>query len=73
LEAQMKIWADEQEKISNIKFNSVDPGPVRTSFRRRSHPGESQESLITPQQIAPAFLKLLEDEELHGQQISLQE
>lgn len=72
LEAQMNIWALEQEKISNIRFNSVDPGPVRTSLRRRSHPGESQDALMTPQQVAPAFLKLLEDESLHGEQITLQ-
>jgi NAD(P)-dependent dehydrogenase (short-subunit alcohol dehydrogenase family) len=59
LEAQMTIWAEELENVSNIKVNSVDPGPVRTSFRRRSHPGESQESLPTPQSITPAYLKIL--------------
>jgi len=36
LEAQMTIWAEELEAVSNIKINSIDPGPVRTSFRRRS-------------------------------------
>lgn len=59
LEAQMTIWAQELENVSNIKVNSLDPGPVRTSFRRRSHPGESQQSLPTPQSITRAYLKVL--------------
>lgn len=62
LEAQMSIWAEELENISNVRVNSIDPGPVRTSFRRRSHPGEDQNTLRTPQEIAPAYLKLLKEE-----------
>lgn len=73
LEAQMKVWADELENPSNIKINSIDPGPIRTSLRRRSHPGESQESLIAPQTITPAYLKLLAgDHSYHGEALSLQ-
>ena len=72
LEAQMTIWAEELEAVSNIKVNSIDPGPVRTSFRRRSHPGESQESLVTPQSIAPAYLKLLSTNNLqHNNKITI--
>jgi len=72
LEAQMTLWAEELEAVSNIKVNSIDPGPVRTSFRRRSHPGESQETLASPQSITPAYLKLLsESHSLHGEKISL--
>lgn len=70
LEAQMTIWAEELENVSNIKVNSIDPGPVRTSFRRRSHPGESQQSLPAPQSITPAYLKILSGEhDFHGQQL----
>lgn len=72
LEAQMKIWAEELENISNIKVNSIDPGPVRTSFRRRSHPGENQNSLATPQSIVDAYLKLLSEKNTaHGKQLML--
>lgn len=72
IEAQMQIWADEQENISNIRINSLDPGPVRTSLRRRSHPGEDQATLITPQQISYAYLMLLSRANwLHGQQVWL--
>ena len=72
LEAQMTIWAEELEAVSKIQVNSIDPGPVRTSFRRRSHPGESQESLATPQSITPAYLKLLSvNNQNHGLKITI--
>jgi len=72
LEAQMTLWAEELEAVSNIRVNSIDPGAVRTSFRRRSHPGESQETLPSPQSITPAYLKLLsQSHSLHGQRLSI--
>ncbi len=72
LEAQMSLWAEELEAVSNIKVNSLDPGAVRTTFRRRSHPGESQETLATPQSITPAYLKLLSpSHSLHGQALTV--
>jgi len=72
IEAQMTIWAEELENVSNIKVNSIDPGPVRTSLRRRSHPGESQETLASPQSITPAYLQLLgSNHGHHGQKMSL--
>ena len=73
LESQMRIWAEELENTSNIKVNSLDTGPVRTSFRRRSHPGESQEKLISPQSISKAYVYLFgHQHSLHGQQLELQ-
>jgi len=72
LEAQMTIWAEELENVSNIKINSIDPGAVRTSFRRRSHPGESQDSLPAPQSITSAYLKIMSCEHgFHGQQLTI--
>ena len=72
LEAQMQLWAQELEATSNIKINSLDPGAVRTVLRRRSHPGESQASLPTPQSITPAYLKLLaNDHSHHGEMLVL--
>lgn len=72
IEAQMKIWAQELENTSNIKVNSIDPGAVRTSFRRRSHPGESQETLATPQSITKAYLTLLSGQhQYHGTQLTV--
>ncbi len=72
IEAQMKIWAEELEAVSNIKVNSIDPGPVRTQLRRRSHPGESQASLLSPQAVAPAYVTLLtKQHDHHGQPLTL--
>jgi len=72
LEAQMTIWAEELENVSNIKVNSIDPGAVRTSFRRRSHPGESQKSLPTPQSITLAYLKILSGQhQFHGAKLTV--
>jgi NAD(P)-dependent dehydrogenase (short-subunit alcohol dehydrogenase family) len=72
VEAQMTIWSEELERTSKISVNSLDPGAVRTSLRRRSHPGEDQNSLTLPQDIAPAYLHLLSgDHTLRGQHIRL--
>ncbi|MCH2191948.1 MAG: SDR family NAD(P)-dependent oxidoreductase [Gammaproteobacteria bacterium] len=72
LESQMKIWAEELENTSNIKINSIDPGAVRTSFRRRSHPGESQEKLPAPQSIVNAYLFVFaSSHKLHGEQLTV--
>jgi NAD(P)-dependent dehydrogenase (short-subunit alcohol dehydrogenase family) len=72
VESQMKIWAEELENTTMIKVNSLDPGPIRTSFRRRSHPGESQETLQPPQSIAPAYLKIFSGGHgLHGNKLSI--
>ncbi|MFT5572305.1 MAG: NAD(P)-dependent dehydrogenase (short-subunit alcohol dehydrogenase family) [Cryomorphaceae bacterium] len=74
LEAQMKIWAEELEAVSNIKVNSLDPGPVRTSLRRRSHPGESQEGLAPPASIVGAYLKIFSNAHSHhGQKLAIKE
>ena len=59
IEAQMTIWAEELENTTQIRVNSIDPGPVRTVLRRRSHPGEDQGGLRTPGQVVPAYLKVL--------------
>ncbi len=72
VETQMKIWAEELENTTKIRVNSLDPGPVRTSFRRRSHPGESQELLATPQSITKAYLKIFSSEHnFHGSKLSI--
>ncbi len=74
LEAQMKIWADELENPTNLIINSIDPGAVRTSFRRRSHPGESQDNLLAPQAITNAYIQLLSGNHAHfGKQLTIQE
>jgi NAD(P)-dependent dehydrogenase (short-subunit alcohol dehydrogenase family) len=73
VEAQVKIWAAETENISNIRFNSIDPGPVNTEMRRRSHPGESPAASLSPDDIAAAYLYLLGEDShsINGQSLIL--
>ena len=59
VEAQMRIWSEELLQTSKIRVNSLDPGAVRTSLRRRSHPGEDQSSLTMPHEIVPVYIQLL--------------
>ena len=74
IETQMKIWAEELENPSNIIVNSIDPGAVRTSLRRRSHPGESQESIVPPQSISNAYIQMLSGQHSHfGEHLTIQE
>ena len=69
----MTLWAEELETVSNIKVNSIDPGPVRTSLRRRSHPGESQEKLLAPSEIVDKYVEVLMSvHEFHGQKLNAQ-
>lgn len=59
LEGLMQTFARETETHSRIRFNSLDPGPVRTAMQARMHPGEPETTLPTPEDVASAFLYLL--------------
>ena len=59
LENLMQIFADEMETNTHIRFNSLDPGAVRTRMRNMAFPGEDPESLTLPDQIMPTYLYLM--------------
>ncbi len=58
LEGLMQILADENEG-SGIRFNSLDPGPVRTALRAAVYPGEDSATLPAPEEIVAPYLWLL--------------
>jgi len=58
LEAMGRAWAAESEQ-TNMRINLLDPGAVATAMRAAAYPGEDPASLPTPQDIAPAFIRLL--------------
>lgn len=58
METMVRMWANEVHNISALRINLIDPGPVRTALRAKAFPGESEEKLPTPEDIAPAFLDL---------------
>ena len=59
IEGLMQILADELESNTNIRVNSLDPGPVRTALRLRAYPGEDASVLPEPATIMPIYLYLM--------------
>lgn len=58
LEALVLSWAAEL-RITPIRVNLLDPGPVATRLRGTAFPGERQETLRRPDEVAGAFVDLL--------------
>lgn len=67
----MQTLADEHDGISNIRFNSINPGATRTRMRAKAYPAENPESVKTPEALMPAYVYLLGDESqgIHGQSL----
>ena len=57
LEALAKTYANETAD-REIKVNLIDPGATATHMRAEAYPGEDQNSLRTPQQVAERFVAL---------------
>ena len=57
LEALVRTYAAENE-TTNVKAMLLNPGPLRTDMRRAAMPGEDPESLRTPEDLAPHFVRL---------------
>ena len=71
LEALVLSWAAEL-RITPIKVNLLDPGPVATRLRGTAFPGERQEKLRRPDEVAPAVVGLLTAAcDRHGEIVSL--
>ena len=66
LEAMGRVWAGETEQ-TNLRINILNPGGTATQMRASAFPGEDPDSLPKPEDIAPAFLQLLDSKCLdHG-------
>lgn len=73
LEALVKAWADESEKMA-LRVNLFDPGAVRTGMRAEAMPGEDPMTLPTPEEVAEELVKLVSPEETRtGQRIVYRE
>lgn len=59
LESLMQVLADETNTTTNIRVNSVNPGPVRTAMRAQAYPGEDPATLPAPEDVLAPFLYLL--------------
>ena len=55
METLMQVLADELRDSTNIRVNSIDPGPTRTQLRTLAFPGEDSDSLKPPEALVPLF------------------
>jgi NAD(P)-dependent dehydrogenase (short-subunit alcohol dehydrogenase family) len=74
VENMMQIFADEMETNTHIRFNSLDPGAVRTTMRSRAYPGEDPNELPEPEDIMATYLYLMgpDSQDVNGQALSAQ-
>ncbi|MBL4802829.1 MAG: SDR family NAD(P)-dependent oxidoreductase [Emcibacter sp.] len=71
LNCMVKTYANEIGNTTNVKANLINPGPIRTSMRAAAMPGEDPETLDTPHDIAPLFIKMsMPDFQANGENIS---
>lgn len=59
----MQIIADEWENSTDIRVNSLDPGPLLTRLRRQVFPGEIAEDVALPDSLLPAALYLIDGQQ----------
>ena len=71
LEGFMQILADETRGSSNIRVNSLDPGPTRTLLRAGAYPGEDPQTVKSPDTLMPLYLWLMGKDSIgtHGEAI----
>lgn len=58
-EALVKMWAQELELQPNLRINGIVPGPVQSTQRVRTHPGELVEAMPLPESLMPSYLYLM--------------
>ncbi|VAW07522.1 Oxidoreductase, short-chain dehydrogenase/reductase family [hydrothermal vent metagenome] len=58
LNCMVKTYAGEVVNNTNVRANIINPGPIRTDMRATAMPGEDPETLDTPGDIAPLFVKM---------------
>lgn len=71
LEALATIFSQELERLPNIRFNTLIPGPVDSPLRRKTHPGENPDSLPRPDDLLPWYLWLMgpDSQDIRGKTI----
>lgn len=55
----LDAYAQEVEKISNIRVALIDPGATRTAMRAKAYPGEDPQTVKAPEEVANRLVALL--------------
>ena len=58
-EGLAQVLAGELDEVSNIRVNCLNPGATRTPMRAVAYPAEDPGTLLSPEDIMPAYLYLL--------------
>ena len=57
-ESLSQILAAENSHTA-LRFNCINPGPVRTKMRLEAYPAEDRDTLLIPEDVVPAYVYLL--------------
>ena len=59
---------------NSLRSNCLNPGPVRTKMRLEAYPAEDRETLVTPDDVLPAYIYLLgpDSQGITGQSFDIQ-
>lgn len=55
----LETYAQEVEKIGNVRVALVDPGATRTAMRAKAYPGEDPRTVKAPEEVANRLIELL--------------
>ena len=58
-EGLMQTLADEEDGISHVRINSLNPGGTRTAMRATAFPAEAPDASPPPEEIMPLYLYLM--------------
>ena len=59
LEGLNEVLSEELSGFTQIRVNSLNPGPARTTMRRQAYPAEDAGLLPTPESITRAYIAML--------------
>jgi NAD(P)-dependent dehydrogenase (short-subunit alcohol dehydrogenase family) len=59
LETVRGLFSQELERLTSVRFNSLNPGRMRTPMRAAAYPGEDPNTLPDPATVTAAFVYLL--------------
>jgi len=55
----LDAYAQEVEKIGNVRVATIDPGATRTAMRAKAYPGEDPQTVKPPEDVAARIVELL--------------